>query len=403
MKPFKGTAFNVTDVLGLASRYRGMMVLGTLLSLALFMAAAEVIPKKYKSSFVLTIYAKYFQSPLTRDLLSEVTDAGEMKSQREALIHQALGPEFLDSLDRKYGIYHPVPGPQTMPSFVSKTLARLKAVGAEWGVFHAQPPETGNSAAQQDLLARIQIFNFNNMTFQVSFIDSDASVSFQVTQDIYAQVIRSLLETRTRNLVTLRNAIRKRLESLSFNMASAPDPRASLRPRLLREELADVRGQLRALGAQYTEEHPLIAELREREKVLVRWLDSAPQGGPGPASERGGDAFLGDKSGVSAQEMYNDLTKKLDYLNIALESDKTQQEDYFSLQIPPIYPKAPLWPKKSLFALWGFAGGLIGTLFLAALRDYFDRSTLHADGLAGRLGIPLLGGLPVFPGRRLSG
>jgi O-antigen ligase len=91
----------------------------------------------------------------------------------------------------------------------------------------------------------------------------------------------------------------------------------------------------------------------------------------------------------------------LDYLNIALESDKAQQEDFFSAQVPPIYPKAPLWPKKSLFALWGLAGGLFGSLFLAAVRNYFDRSVLHADGLADRLGIPLLGGLPAFPGRRL--
>ena len=259
----------------------------------------------------------------------------------------------------------------------------------------------GNAGARQDLLNRIQIFNLNNMTFQVSFIDSNPSVTFRVTEDIYAQVIRTLQETRTRNLVALRNAIRKRLESMAFNMTSSPDPRASLRPQLLREELADVRTQLRALSSQYTEEHPLITELREREKVLLRWLDSAPRGGPSPSSEQG-NAFTEDPSGASARDSFNDLTRKLDYLNIALESDKAQQEDFYSLQEPPVYPKAPLWPKPALFALWGLAGGLIASLFLAALRNYFDRSALHVDGLAERLGVPLLGGLPVFPGRRLS-
>lgn len=396
----RAAAFETTDVLKLFSRYRGMIITGTLLSLALFMTAANVIPKKYKSFFVLTVYAKYFQNPLIRDIIPEVNDAGEMKSQREALIRQALSPEFLDSLDLKYGLYHPAPPPRSMMTGAFEALARLQKLAEKWGILQPAPPASGNAAARQELLARIQVINLNNMTFQVGFTGPDPSVALRATEDIYAQVVRVLLETRTRNLVVLRNAIRKRLESLSFNMSAAPDPRSSLRPQLLREELTDVRGQLRALSSQYTEEHPLITELREREAVLLRWLDAAPQGGRGPSSDAG-EGFLEDKSGVSTREIFNDLSRKLDYLNIALESDKAQQEDYFSVLASPLAPKGPLWPKKRLFALWGLVGGLFGSLFLAAVRHYFDRAELHADGIAEQLGIPFLGGLPHFPGQRL--
>ena len=97
--------------------------------------------------------------------------------------------------------------------------------------------------------------------------------------------------------------------------------------------------------------------------------------------------------------MYGDLTKKLNYLDIAIDSDQRHSSDYFAMLETPLYPAAPLWPKKGLLALWGFALGLCGSLFIVALKEYFERSTLHADTVAHHLGLPLLGHLPLFPSR----
>src|SRR3954464_8091982 len=96
---------NPSDMVGLFSKYRALIVTGTLLSAAVFVAAAYVLPKRYKSSFVLSIYSSYFQNPLTRDFTSEIYDTTEMRAQREALIRQSLTPEFVDSLGEKYHIY----------------------------------------------------------------------------------------------------------------------------------------------------------------------------------------------------------------------------------------------------------------------------------------------------------
>jgi hypothetical protein len=186
------------------------------------------------------------------------------------------------------------------------------------------------------------------------------------------------------------------MDALAFDMASAPDPRASIRPQLLHEELSEVRSQIQALSSQYTDEHPRIAELKERERILNGWLESAPGGIQNPALDQGSLSF-DDNAAGAARESYEDLKKKVDYLNIALESDKGQQTSAFAVLEAPVYPRDPLWPNKALFALWGVAGGLFGTLFLAAVRNYFDRSVLHADDLADRLGVPLLGDLPVLP------
>src|SRR4051812_30957470 len=96
---------NPSDMVGLFSKYRALIITGTLLSVAVFMTAAYVLPKKYKSSFELSIYSSYFQNPLTRDFMSETNDTAEMRAQRESIIRQSLNTDYLDTLGTKYGIY----------------------------------------------------------------------------------------------------------------------------------------------------------------------------------------------------------------------------------------------------------------------------------------------------------
>jgi len=82
--------------------------------------------------------------------------------------------------------------------------------------------------------------------------------------------------------------------------------------------------------------------------------------------------FVHEKPSEEAvRGIYNDLTKKFNYLNIAMDSDKEHQGDYFATLESPLYPASPLWPKKGLFALWGFGFGLIGSFFIAALPGVF--------------------------------
>jgi hypothetical protein len=52
-------------------------------------------------------------------------------------------------------------------------------------------------------------------------------------------------------------------------VANAPVPRASIRPQVVSDQLADTRSEMRALGAQYTEDHPVMKELRERERTSM--------------------------------------------------------------------------------------------------------------------------------------
>src|SRR5258706_16005516 len=105
MSPHPDSTLSIQDFSGLFSKFRGFIIVSTILSTALFTAAAFKLPKKYKAHFVLTIYSKYFQSPLIGDFVPELSESIEIRSQRESLIRQILTPDFLDALGTKYGIY----------------------------------------------------------------------------------------------------------------------------------------------------------------------------------------------------------------------------------------------------------------------------------------------------------
>src|SRR5262249_48594263 len=145
-------------------------------------------------------------------------------------------------------------------------------------------PDSLLSAARQELYSRVDIYPVNNMTFSVSFSYSDPAVTLHVTQDINAQVIQSLLEVRTHTLSKLRDAIQKQAGSLQVGQ---PQPsQGAVNPLsgslTTREQLEQIRRQIRALSSQYTEEHPLVKQLQEREHMLLEQLvNSSPEDASG--------------------------------------------------------------------------------------------------------------------------
>jgi hypothetical protein len=383
----------MNDIMSLVSKYRGLIVGLTLLSVAVFAAAALTLPKRYKAYFVMTIYSNYFQNPLIRDFTTEIYDATEMRSQRESLIRQTLTPEFLDSLGEKYGIYTPrKPG----------LLHRLSSfLGEKYGVYLNMREMRTRSEERKFLLSGIQILNLKSDTFQIGFMYSDPDVTYRIVQDLHTQVTQGLVNVRRTNLEATRGAIQKRLESLAQRLPSldAPTSAASAVPSaeaptppvvMVDEELSDVRSQLRILTARYTDEHPLVRELRDKERSLMALSPPSVSRSAGPGEKSMAVRIPQD----AAQEIYKDLTKKLNYLNVSLDSDASHSGDAVATLESPLYPVTPLWPKKGLFLLWGVALGLLGSLFIAAIREYFDRSVLRSPILAEQLGVPVLGEIP---------
>src|SRR5207248_2257477 len=123
-----------------------------------------------------------------------------------------------------------------------------------------------------------------------------------------------------------------------------------------------------------------------------RSLLALANGGPGGRGEKPLAVRVPQDA---AEEIYRELTKKLNYLNVALDSDQAHASDFFATLESPLYPTSPLWPRKSLFLLWGLGAGLLGSLLLAALREYFDRSAMRPTLLSQELDVPILGDMPL--------
>ena len=108
--------------------------------------------------------------------------------------------------------------------------------------------------------------------------------------------------------------------------------------------------------------------MRDRERTLVNRLANLSAAGSVAQKAYRVKAPGSGGSGETTIDIYGDLSKKLNYLNIAIDSDRQHQNDYFAVLETPLYPSAPLWPKKGLFAVWGLCLGLFGSLFVAAIR-----------------------------------
>src|SRR5437870_2874407 len=84
-------------------------IVGLVLSLFICVGAAFLasvyLPKTYKSKAVLNIQSSYFKNPLVSDLISEITDPGELNAQRQSLLRLSLSDPFLNSLGEKYHIF----------------------------------------------------------------------------------------------------------------------------------------------------------------------------------------------------------------------------------------------------------------------------------------------------------
>jgi uncharacterized protein involved in exopolysaccharide biosynthesis len=327
---------------------------------------AEVLPKRYKAHGSISIYGTYFQAPLVRDFVPEVSDSSELRAQRESLIRRAmLDREFLDRIGEKYHLF------------------RTKA---------ADPLR---SVEREGLQARMEILPLGPDTIQVGFIASDAQTAQSVANDLLTQITHSLLIERRRILKTLSDAARAAMAGMGLSVAASADPTTTAQPAVLKRELQKVQARLDALSGRYTGEHPEIVRLRERAVRLKKILDE-----PAESRRPTDDLLSGEPIPLSGPqeaklEVYKDLLKKTTYLDIAAEVENEGQTITFGILEYPALPGGPIFPKRRMFILWGLLGSLFASAALGFLTSSVrSRAASVAGELAASLGSPGVGKFP---------
>jgi len=347
------------EVVAIFRRYFFSSLLIVVLSTGMAIGLAYSVPKRYKSKALLSIQAAYFQIPLVGDLVAGANDAQEYKAQREALLRYALNNDFLDKLGEKYQAFkYPLTDPL-------------------------------HTAEREALFKRIDYFSPGANSYQIGVTARTPQAAYEMTQATLDQMISTLVAERQNKLIRTRQAIHANLVSLKEDMqAEATGTGTFSDPN---ETLEVAQAKLARLEQRFTPSHPSVIQQQARVAQL-----KAQQANPNDRANQpkmGGGSLSGSRR--TLQDLYDDLLKKYNYLNIVIDMEKvSENSSYLSVIERPSLSTAAIFPKKIYFAV----GGLILGFLLAAMQIIFrelKRGTFanpeHASHI---LEAPFLGSLP---------
>jgi uncharacterized protein involved in exopolysaccharide biosynthesis len=371
-------------------KYKKGIILILLSCIMLAVTAVIVIPKKYKSIGVLSISVKYFQNPLVREFVTETYDSNEMKTQREALIITALTDKFIDQIGTKYKLYD------------EKVVSN--------------PVELYN---QRNLLRdRIEVLQLNPSVSQISFFSKDPEISHEINELIFTRITEHFVAQRQKFLINLRASMKKRIDALIASIGYSvvlkdtdedfsKNPRLSAEREKLKSEIAD---KLKF----YNKSHPVVVNLDKQLAIIERELGESVaklepnastklssknkkqgQETPPPEIDKLNEELPANQNGQKFRErddelllsnstnlirsnnvVYEDLVRKFEYLNIAINSEDTDTSAYFNILQNPTYPTTYVSPNRAFFLMWGVvAGFLLACIYIAICESLQSKET----------------------------
>lgn len=359
------------DFLKIIKSRRSKIITIVAVSVGLFLAAAFVAPKKYKSAAVINVYTKYFKNPLVGQVISELQNTDEIKNNLESLITESIDDEFIDSIAKKYNIY----------KFEEGKIKR--------------------NTERDFLRQRFQITAIGHQSFQVAFLSSDPLMAKEVAQAALSHIISDLVSHRKHTIDSIKESIRKRIEFMAMSQDKVTNPLTSNKPEILKRQLLRIRAEKEALRQQYSAEHPSVKALEAKEIIIVRWLEDNKKGSASKIdptiNEQDQVPILGGDSATAITEINKDLLTKYNYLNIISELENVDQPDYIGIVQYPQIPASPLFPNKILFMLFGFLLGIVISALMILVEEYLlGKGQMVHLKVATALGVPYLGKFPIL-------
>lgn len=359
--------FGIDDILIYVRRNFFGGVLCLVIGLELAVAASLFLPKWYKSDTVLDIQSRYFRNPLVSDLVSEVTDPTELKSQRAALIQRALHQEFIDELGEKFHLFKSLPGTK------KRRIER------------------------NDLLKNIEFHSLGATSFRLSAKATDSKTALKLTEDVLEQVTHIIIAARYGGLLRAQMAIQSQVEFLAKTLQDLGRVREVEQ---LRGRLQTVEERVKGMSARFTKEHPDLIALKKESMELSQQLKRSSGKSTIFDVDMDARAFTHSQSETPIQDIYHELLKKLSHLEIVLRMEESREDSevmYLSILKEPseaIEPFAPSLPRLL------FIGSLCGLLAGVLQGLYFERKRsleVTTERFLDDFDITNLGYLPALP------
>ncbi len=295
--------------------------------------------------------------------------------------------------------------------------------------FDKQLTDAKAALDQQD--ARLAAFQNQYLGAQPEDEQTNLAMLAGLTPELEA-VTQSLNEAQA-NKAFAQSMLTQQLAALSSS--NGADPQS------YQQQMDTLQSQLVTLRARYTDKHPDVIKVKQEIADLQKRMQ-APAAAPAPAKPNSQN--LGDESlqiqqlraevnqaqttivekqkeqaqlqqqirGIqgrieltptvqeqysaltrdhqTALDFYNDLLKKRDDAQMATDLEHRQEGENFRVLDPPSLPIAPSFPNRQLFALGGFAFGLVVGLGSVRLSELKDKSIRQARDVEMLLGVPTL-------------
>lgn len=364
---------NLREIMGVLRRHALIIFLCMAICVALAILAMKVVPRKFKSVAAIDIKNSYFELPLLSDF-SSVHDPSEMASEKSALIRAALDDAFLDQLGNRFGL------------------------------FKAPPGSPAHRVELEALRSRIDWMSTSPTSYQFSAVLNDPSRAAEMNRAVLAQVKDRFVETRQKSILQYRASLKRELDALGIAAGGAePGAVATGGADLASEELAELERRIQALKSQYTEDHPMVVALVRRAELLRKMIKN-PGGGAGTAQDGASprrEALEGGSARSPKSEIYGELFKKVNYLDVVLELEKDRSVvPYFDVIEEPSIPVSPVFPKLKNFLLAGVIGGGILSGVLIGFLELRRTAEISPQEISAAFGVPLLGVLPYLNSRQ---
>jgi capsular polysaccharide biosynthesis protein len=318
------------DLIKTINSYKKSIILIVVLSVAFCFQLTFWIEKQYTSMFEINVYSKYFQNPLISGVIPDVFNLPEMRFAVDSMVKEAISDDYIDQLGRKYNLYSGTKDEREM------------------------------AKERQLLRDRFNYFSTGGQSYQLSFSHSDPYIAKEIAEKTLTVVKDHIVGKRIKTIELVKEVMIKKLNSFNasqkFTEKGSEKALASKSPEVLKEELVKIETSISALSKQYSANHPIMLNLKQRQKTIHNWLKEFDISKVDSTVDL---PMSVSHNKVITEQLSSKFYAKYHDFNIALEIEKKSLQNYIGIIKSPQLPTAPIWPKKRLFASLGFILGLV--------------------------------------------
>jgi len=358
----------IRDVFLILKKYFVPLSIIVVITVGFSITLTAFINKKYKSSFEINVYSKYFQNPLISGIIPGVYNVPEMRFAIDSMVKEAISDAYIDQVGNEYKLY--------------SDTKDLKEIAKE----------------RQSLRSRFSYFSTGGQGYKVIFQHSDPFIAKEIADRTLKEVKGHLIQTRINTIEMVKKVMISKLTSfnatLNVNKKGADKALVSKNPDVLRAEVTKINKNLDALTKQYKKSHPKVLRLQEKKATIDSWL--LEYGDFESSTEITDASVTMISSKLISEQISSEFYTKYHDFNIALDIEKRSLQSYIAIISSPQLPTAAIWPKKRLFASVGFLLGLVFAFVYAFFKEIVIPNKYERLETEAKLfGAIILGEMPV--------